>query len=151
MLAALLASASGACYSTGEGPEPPPNALYFPVGILPSPGGKALYIVNSDFDLQFNGGTVEVYSLEDIRDVALRPFWSPDPADDLSDPCFGLGPNPNVILYPGPCGPLDLKRPPARPVPYGPIFKRSAKIGAFATDLVMACQPSEDVQERRDG
>jgi hypothetical protein len=143
-LAVLLASSSGACYSTGEGPSPPPNALYFPVGILPSPGGKALYIVNSDFDLQFNGGTVEVYNLEDIRDVALRPFWSPSDTDDRSDPCFGLGPNPNVILYPGPCGPLDLNRPPARPVPYGPIFQRSARIGAFATDLVMACHPSEE-------
>src|SRR6476661_2185322 len=59
--AAIVWSASG-CYSTGEGPEPKPNALYFPVGILPSPGGNALYVVNSDFDLQYNGGTVEAYS-----------------------------------------------------------------------------------------
>jgi len=146
-LAAMLASSSGACYSTGEGPSPPPNALYFPVGILPSPGGKALYIVNSDFDLQYNGGTVEVYNLEDIRDVALRPLWSPDAADDASN-CFGLGPNPNVILYPGACGPLDLNRPPPREVPYsGPLFRRSARIGAFATDLVMACHPSEDLKD----
>jgi hypothetical protein len=143
-LAAVLASSGAACYSTGEGPAPPPNSLYFPVGILPSPGGKALYIVNSDFDLQFNGGTVEAYNLEEIRDIALRPFWAPDPADDATN-CFGLGPNPNVVLYPGPCGPLDLNRPPPRPTPYsGPLFRRSARIGAFATDLVMACYPAED-------
>ena len=144
-LVAAFSLASG-CYSTGQGPEPQANDLYFPVGILPSPGGHALYVANSDYDLKYNGGTIEVYNLDDIRDVALRPFWSPDPADDTSDPCFGLGPNPNVILYPGPCGPLDLNRPPARPVPYdGSLFKRAAKIGAFATDVVMACRPSSDI------
>jgi len=145
-LGALVLSLGTGCYSTGEGPAPVTNALYFPVGILASPGGSALYVVNSDFDLQFNGGTVEAYNLQDIRDVVLRPFWDRDAAEDTSDPCFGLGPNPNVILYPGPCGPLDLNRPPPRSVPYGPIFKASAKIGAFATDLVMACHPSEDLK-----
>lgn len=143
--AAIVWSASG-CYSTGEGPEPKPNALYFPVGILPSPGGNALYVVNSDFDLQYNGGTVEAYSLHEIRDIALRPFWAPEPGDDPSDPCFGLGPNPNPILYPGTCGPLDLNRPPPRSVPYGPFFKASAKIGAFATDVVMACHSVDSAQ-----
>ena len=142
LAAAAILSLAGGCYSTGEGPEPKQNALYFPVGILPSPGGNALYVVNSDFDLQFNGGTVEAYDLQALRDVALRPFWAPEPGDDRSDPCFGLGPNPNVILYPGTCGPLDLKKPPQRPVPYGPLFKASAKIGAFATDVVMACHSS---------
>ena len=58
-------------------------------------------------------------------------------------PCFGLRPNPNVILYPGPCGPLDLDRPPPRSVPYGPIFKASAKIGAFATDFGHGVSPLE--------
>jgi hypothetical protein len=143
--AAMLALGAG-CYSTGEGPEPRQNALYFPVGILPSPGGKALYVVNSDFDLQFNGGTVEAYNLEDIRDIALLPFWNPEAAAVTPDPpCFGLGPNPNLILYPGPCASLDLNRPPPRGVAYGPFFKASAKIGAFATDVVMACHPSADL------
>jgi DNA-binding beta-propeller fold protein YncE len=145
LLAVAISMLGIGCYSTGEGPEPRPNALYFPVGILPSPGGNALYVVNSDFDLQFNGGTVEAYNLQEIRDVALRPFWAPDPSDDGSDPCFGLGGNPNVILYPGPCGPLDFSHLPPRSVPYGPVFKSSVKIGAFATDVVMACHPSEDL------
>src|SRR3954463_14592485 len=98
VLAAAILMLGAGCYSTGEGPEPVANALYFPVGILPSPGGKALYVVNSDFDLQFNGGTVEAYTLEGIREI-LRPLWAPEPTDDPSDPCFELGPNPNVILY----------------------------------------------------
>jgi len=145
-LGATILSVGAGCYSTGEGPEPSPNALYFPVGILASPGGNALYVVNSDFDLQFNGGTVEAYSLRDIRDAALLPFWNPDAAAATPDPpCFGLGPNPNVILYPGPCGPLDLNRPPPRSEPYGPIFRSAAKIGAFATDLIMACRPPDDL------
>ena len=142
--AALLAGSTAGCFSTGDGAEPVQNAMYFPVGILPSPGGKALYIANSDFDLQYNGGTLEVYDLEAIRDIALRPLWSPEPADDHSDPCFGLGPNPDVVLYPGPCGPLDLRNPPPRGVPYGPLFKASAKMGAFATDLLMACHPADE-------
>jgi DNA-binding beta-propeller fold protein YncE len=138
---------AGGCFDNGDGPEPPLNTLYFPVGILPSPGGNALYVVNSDFDLQYNGGTVEVYNLHDIRDVALEPFWNPDAFPDKSEaPCFGLGLNPNVILYPGECGPLDLDHPPPRAKPYsGPIFRNAATIGAFATDLVMACQPSADI------
>ena len=138
---------AGGCFDTGDGPEPPLNALYFPVGILASPGGNALYVVNSDFDLQYNGGTVEVYSLADIRGVALEPFWNPDAVADKSDaPCFGLGPNPNVILYPGECGPLDLNHPPPRAKPYsGPIFRNAATIGAFATDGLMVCQPSRDL------
>jgi hypothetical protein len=143
LTAAAIVSLAAGCYSTGEGPEPKPNALYFPVGILASPGGNALYVVKSDFDLQFNGGTLEAYNLREIRDIALRPFWSPEEGDDASGPCFGLGPNPNVILYPGLCGPLDLNNPPPRTVPYGPFFKASAKIGAFATDVVMACHSSE--------
>src|SRR5215475_10467111 len=107
---AVLAVAS--CYSTGDGPDPT-TTLYFPVGLTVSPGGHALYVANSDFDLQFNSGTVEAYHLDDIRKF-LEPIWSVDSSIGANDICnrIGLGINPTPILYPGTCGALVLQSPP---------------------------------------
>ena len=71
--AALGVVLGAACYSTGDGTPPPPNRFYYPVGLAVSGGGNVLYAVNSDFDLQFNGGTVQSYDLTAIRNdtVAL--------------------------------------------------------------------------------
>jgi hypothetical protein len=61
-----------ACYSTGDGTPPPPSTFYFPVGMTVSRGGNVLYVVNSDFDLQWNGGTIQSYDLHSIRrDAAI--------------------------------------------------------------------------------
>jgi hypothetical protein len=58
----------GACYSGGgAGTDPPTTTFYFPVGLAVSSGGNALYVVNSDFDLQWNGGTLQSYDLFAIR------------------------------------------------------------------------------------
>ena len=57
------------CYSTGEGPDPS-AALYVPVGLAVSPAGDALYAANSDFDLQFNSGTVDIACSRLIRNAA---------------------------------------------------------------------------------
>src|SRR6266436_1748423 len=107
---AVVASCLAGCYSTGDGPDPS-TALYFPVGLAVSPGGHALYVANSDFDLQFNAGTVEAYR---------------------------LGANPTQILYPGLCGSLNLESPPApylamtiQGQPVGPPIANSVRIGAF--------------------
>jgi hypothetical protein len=72
----LIASGGGAivaaCYSIGDGTAPPPNTFYFPVGMVTSKGGNVLYVVNSDFDLQWNGGTIQSYNLWQIRvDAAI--------------------------------------------------------------------------------
>ena len=49
-----------ACYpAAGEGVDPPAFTFYFPVGLAVSKGGNVLYAVNSDFDLQWNGGTIQ--------------------------------------------------------------------------------------------
>src|SRR6185295_434762 len=86
------------CYSTGDGPDPPASALYFPVGLAVSPGGNVLYVANSDFDLQFNSGTVEAYDL-----LHLRTYLSRLLAPTTDNPCaeVGLGGNAAPILYPG--------------------------------------------------
>jgi hypothetical protein len=136
LVALASATVSGGCYSTGDGPEPAASALYFPVGLAVSPGGGALYVVNSDFDLQFNGGTIQVYDLPRLRQV-LKPIWSPSGRPSVDD-CGALGPNRLEVVQPGRCGPLDLSAPPDG---LGSMVKGAVKIGAFATDLLFACQP----------
>src|SRR5580700_4931732 len=69
-LVAVVASAS--CYSTGTGTPPPINTFYYPVGLDVSAGGNVLYAANSDFDLQWNGGTVQSYDLNLIRNDTVR-------------------------------------------------------------------------------
>jgi hypothetical protein len=136
---AVALSSLAACYSTGEGPDPSASTLYFPVGMATSPGGNALYLVNSDFDLQFNSGTVLAIDLARLRKF-LRPLWAPDPSHLPADPCIGLGVNVDPTVQPGPCGPLDLNHPPDSPES---LVRASAKIGAFATDLLLVCRPSD--------
>ena len=63
---------AAACYSTGNGTAPPPQLFYYPVGVVVSAGGNVLYAVNSDFDLQYSGGTVQSYDLTAIRNDAVR-------------------------------------------------------------------------------
>src|SRR5580700_3460938 len=69
-LVAVVASAS--CYSTGTGTPPPINTFYYPVGLAVSAAGNVLYVANSDFDLQWNGGTVQSYDLNAVRQDTIR-------------------------------------------------------------------------------
>jgi hypothetical protein len=137
----LAACVLTGCYSTGEGPTPSVTTLYFPVGMAVSPGGKALYVANSDFDLRFNAGTVAVYDLARIREY-LRPLWAPGTTATPTDPCIGLGVNPTPILQPGACGAYDPNAPPDAATNPTPVVKQAAKIGAFATDLLYVCPPA---------
>ena len=80
---AVIAVAGGtvaSCYSGGGGgTDPPTYTFYFPVGLAVSSGGNALYAVNSDFDLQWNGGTLQSYDLFLIRrDTAALVEREPD-------------------------------------------------------------------------
>jgi hypothetical protein len=148
-LMAVGALCLAGCYSTGDGPDPT-SGLYFPVGVAVSPGGHALYVANSDFDLQFNGGTVQAYHLDDIRNF-LHPVWSQDSSNAANTTCveLGLGPDTNQLLYPGACGALNLDAPPpkyfATDDNKGRPLAGIAKIGAFATDLLFVCRPSSDL------
>src|ERR1700760_1591860 len=62
-----LVAAGGGCFYTDNGLSPPTEGFYFPTGLVVSPGRTALYVANSDFDLQFNGGTVAVLDLGTLR------------------------------------------------------------------------------------
>lgn len=120
--AAVMACAAFAtgCYSTGEGLQPTSDLLYFPVGLAVSPQGKWLYVANSDFDLQFSGGNVQAFNLDDLRkNVEAQAEAAANPAPGTACP-----PNPNPTLHPGPCDHFDL------------LEQDSVEIGAFGTDLL---------------
>ena len=132
------------CYSTGDGTAPPLRDFYYPVGLQVSAGGTVLYAVNSDFDLQYNGGTLQSYDLGLIRRHTL---------DLIADPR-----NPNVpildreALKDNPCPLRSASLEPlgetcAPPVQSSFYVRDSVVIGAFATDLVLSRPPSRLVPQ----
>jgi hypothetical protein len=156
-VAFIASSAVPACYpSGGGGTDPPTNTFYFPVGLAVSAGGNALYAVNSDFDLQWNGGTLQSYDLFAIRrDAAhlvqaqldggstvssmfgqslVEPYMTGQcltgqPASDGG----GAFPSPALVTNPGGhIPPGEACAPAVNSIGY---VTSSAIIGAFATDL----------------
>ena len=142
LVAGSLVSASGlaGCYPTaGQGQAPPLDRLYFPVGLAVSKGGSVLYVANSDFDLQWNGGTLQSYDLHLIRRDAV---------DMIADPSR---PREQLALPPPPPGACPSNPPPlatdgsgfaqptgwtcAPPTKASYYVRDTAVIGAFATDL----------------
>jgi len=149
------------CYSGGGGGSDPPRAtFYFPVGLAVSSGGNALYAVNSDFDLQWNGGTLQSYDLFAIRRDTARLINAnlnstpptvftnnADPEDNIpfvfaaaSTPCaIGLkslqsdaGPPPSNASD---GSRIALGQACAPPVDTAKYVRDSVVLGAFATDL----------------
>ncbi len=87
-LAAVLAVTAGGCYYTDAGLPPPAEGFYFPTGLVVSPGRTALYVANSDFDLQFNGGTVQVLDLAGLRGTLRTLLSSIRCSEGISSECL---------------------------------------------------------------
>jgi len=130
----LLHLFATACVGAGEGNPPKPERSYFPVGLAVSEDAEHLYVVNSNFDLQFNQGTIQSLSLERVRELAPVPCSGHDdcqkseicdlePSEenrsrpsflcvDAKDrqPCAGLGEKVDHLLAvsPGRCAPISL-------------------------------------------
>jgi hypothetical protein len=148
-----------ACYSSGEGKSPPLDRIYFPVGLAIDRAKEKLYVANSDFDLQYNAGTIQAFDLERIR--SLIPHECETDAD-----CTGLdhklcdskSTNKHIATFfcveklgDEPCGALGAQTPAERSFMPGrckyadltspagdskkPLLVDSVAIGAFATDL----------------
>ncbi len=136
--AAVFGVAAPACYSASVGTSPPPTSFYFPVGLTVAADGKWLYAVNSDFDLQWNGGTLQSYDLARLRsDAAALVAWNldgskPRPALKL----LGAAPPAGCVSVP-PIG-FPLGQSCAPPVDSRAYFQDSAVIGAFAIDLQLS-------------
>jgi Cys-rich repeat protein len=163
LIAALSCSALSGCFKLDDGREPPLDRVYFPTGLAVSPGGSRLYVVNSDWDLQFNAGTVQVYDLDRLRELLPRycvadaecgagevcdltpreladgapvapTHWCVDP--QTMDACGTrkLQSTAERLIAPGLCGPIeDLT---------GDLLLESVSIGAFATDLAYTANPN---------
>lgn len=149
----MLTLSSTGCFSTDNGPPPPQQQLYFPTGLAVSPGGHALFVVNSDFDLQYKAGTVQALDLDRIRALIPRPVapgvrtvdadGNPTPPPAVIVDCVAAGlaytPRDGRQLYPGPCTAIDLMTPPDGK---GSLVRNVANIGAFGTDGVVIARPS---------
>jgi hypothetical protein len=159
--AAVLAPLVVACYSAGDGTAPPPNSLYFPVGLDVSTGGDVLYVANSDFDLQFNGGTIQSYDLHSIRQDVVTVIDDPtklDPSkllrpskgggyDADGNPCTNG--DPPVYRTDGSGLRQPLGETCAPPVNSTVYVKDSVTIGAFATDLqVLRCTDNNGATDK---
>ena len=149
VVGAAIAACEPGCYAAGNGTAPPGQTLYFPVGLAVSRGGNVLYAVNSDFDLQWNGGTIQSYDLNLIRNHALLAIKDPsDPnlplirpaPNDMTNACPG---NPPVYQTNGSGNRQQLGETCSPPVDSTFYVRDSAIIGAFATDLqISACDPT---------
>jgi hypothetical protein len=157
-LVALGGVAVAACYSGGgAGTDPPLNALYFPVGLGTSEFGHVLYVANSDFDLQFNGGTIQGYDLgtlrSDARDLIDTNLGLYDGGAAQRGPIYDDGGVAPSILVSGwtpalcsnpPAGPgangarLPLGQSCAPPINPQRYLKNSVTIGAFATQIQLS-------------
>jgi hypothetical protein len=134
LLAVSLALAGTSCVFGIDGKPPDPNQLYFPTGLVVSPGRTALYVANSDFDLQYAGGTLQVFDARGLR-RAVGPL-----ADALHDragaaaacQAAGLSTNPDPYLNPGPCTSFSV----------GDFLEKTAFIGAFASSLLLVHDPN---------
>ncbi len=143
--AALAAFSSSlvSCYSTGDGTDPPLDQFYFPVGLAVSHGGNVLYAVNSDFDLQYNGGTLQSYDLRAIRRDIVRTIKNPnDPALPLVRRGVPLDCSRLQDTRPDGKGRQPLGESCAPPMHSQFYVRDFAIIGAFATDLQITANTS---------
>lgn len=158
------ASTTSACFDPDDGREPPLDRIYFPSAIALSPDGNRLYIANSDWDLQFNAGSVQVYDAARLR--SLLPTYCDSDAEcsavggrcDLTPSAdeSGVERAPTHWCLPtagdDPCGGLGLQTAAQRSTSPGlcaPINNRgegllldSVRVGAFATDLLYRPNPA---------
>lgn len=157
LLAGSIAlSAQAGCFALGAGLEPPQDQFYYPTALLTSPGGRTLYVVNSDFDIQYTGGTVQAIDLAGLRACAgrLRDNLARGASALIACGDIGLGESANPVLVPGPCEPIPVNDPVACTLTddpdtaavegevAGPLVHGARVIGAFASSAALARDPS---------
>jgi len=152
LVAALgLCVGATSCFFGTEGKEPPAAELYFPTGVLVSPGSTTLYVANSDFDLRYSGGSLMVLDLPNLRrtvapivtalqeelpaaavcQAATTHLRENGDLDQKRLATVSFRENADEWLYPGPCG----------PIPIDAYIRNVAYIGAFASGLLLTHEP----------
>lgn len=142
----ILAALTVDCYDVGNGTDPPRESFYFPVGLAVSSAGNVLYVANSDFDLQYNGGTLQSYDLALIRQHAVRTIQDPnDPELPLAyrdDVPGARCPDRPRVDQPATGERQPLGATCAPPTDSSFYVRDSAIIGAFATEVLRSEPPS---------
>lgn len=133
LLALWTVLGAPACFTSAEGRRPDAAELYFPTGLMVSPGNTTLYVANSDFDLQFAGGSVQAIDLRTMRKAIRGIAQELAAGGSKADACasVGRGLNPEPWLHPGPCEPFPVKQ----------WVGGTALIGAFASGLLLTHRP----------
>ena len=141
----ILAVALVACANTGGGSPPPRDRIYFPTGLATSPGGHVLYTLNSDYDLGYNGGTLQAFDLDALRFDTLANLATPG-ADGIpflrsGDAALAKTNCPSVAPGDKPDGSGvrqgfgETCAPPVDPNAY---LKNAVVLGAFGTELQLS-------------
>ncbi|MEZ4299883.1 MAG: hypothetical protein R3B70_33350 [Polyangiaceae bacterium] len=148
---ALALPTAAGCFALGQGLDPPLQQFYYPTALARSPGGKALYVVSSDFDIQYTGGTVHAVDLTTLRTCLgplVRKLADGASAKNACD-AVGLGLNEDPVIVPGPCAPLDTEaavtctladQADAGEVA-GPLIRSTRIVGAFGSSAVVQQNP----------
>jgi hypothetical protein len=89
--AALVALALAGCNLNNPGFDAPAGELAFPVALTLSAsrgdqGSQYLYVVNSNSDLRYNGGSVQTYDLDELAEVMRRGECKTPDLDDGEEP-----------------------------------------------------------------
>ncbi|HEY5958714.1 MAG TPA: hypothetical protein VIV60_19270, partial [Polyangiaceae bacterium] len=140
------------CYTNSEGISPPLDRIYFPVGLTTDCDSRArdpaaceakrLYVASSDFDLQYNAGSLQVLNLEVVRRLVdtVCPASENDASCLNGSHCGDAGltvqDDAERAMVPGPCGPVELGYRDATTDNQRLLFD-SVGIGAFATDVIL--------------
>lgn len=127
----VATAVASACIVPSAGQAPPLDSLYYPTGLAVSPGGSALYVASSDFDLQYNGGSLITLDLGAVRSRLSDLRTALEKSKGSQAGCGLLGSNDNRLLSPAPCGALDI----------GPYVRNKATIGAFASTALIVKRP----------
>ena len=117
------------CFPPGEGLEIPLDDVYFPVGVTLDADASHLYVVNSDFDLQYNAGSVQTWDLNALRGKVVESEYGAN-CDSFGGP---RAPQ-DKLLYPGRCNAMSQLG----------LLVDKVEIGAFATDIVYRASPAGD-------
>ncbi|MBM4376586.1 MAG: hypothetical protein FJ095_16000 [Deltaproteobacteria bacterium] len=130
----VLALAASSCVLGSDGLPPVPSLIYYPTGLAVSAGRTALYVANSDFDLKYTGGSVQLFDARALRSAILPIARGLGEHRAAVEVCAegGLARNDAPYLNPGPC----------EAFPVGSFLVNSVFIGAFASRLLLTHNPN---------
>lgn len=145
----LFALSLAGCFPPGEGNDPPPHQFYFPVGVMLDADASHLFVVSSDYDLQFNAGRVHSLDLDVLDDhIDLVREGKCDEANRRPQLPS------EALLHPAPCSAIQPwgytdRTDSDSELPFGSIraVADNVQIGAFATDMIYRERPADALGE----